>query len=215
MKTNEMYLPSGHPNRPGIKLEGLKAIVIHYTQNEEPGATDIMNAKYIGRKFVLKDGKKYESDGKTPFRYGSAHVFCDMDSITLTIPTDEVSWGCGDKNFNGGYQMIAYSVFKRRQNYQTISVEICNNDVIKRSDEDWKAAVENAKKWVIDFLTDTSLKVDRGGSLNPQELKSPPESGKILILRHYDITGKMCPEPFVKNTSEWMEFVDSIVENVG
>lgn len=214
MKIVEGYIPSGHPNRPGKKLEALKAIVIHYTQNEEPGATDTMNVKYIGRKFVITDAGKFEADGKTPFRFGSAHTFCDMDSVTLAIPTDEVSWGCGDKNFHGGYQPVASAVFGKRQNYQTVSVEICNNDVIKNSDEDWKGAVANARQWVIDFLKSRNLIVDVTGSLDPQKLEAAPEEGVVLLLRHYDITGKNCPAPFVADTEAWESFVNDVADAV-
>ncbi len=214
MKIIEGFIPSGHPNRPGKKLEALKAVVIHYTQNEHPEATDTMNVRYIGRKYIRNETGTFESDGKTPFRFGSAHVFCDMDSITLAIPVDEVAWGCGDKNFHGGYQPVAESTFKRRQNFQTVSVEICNNDAVKNSDEDWDGAVSNARQWVIDFLKDQKLTVDVDGSLNPQKLKATPEAGKILILRHYDLTGKNCPARFVKDTEAWESFIRDISNSV-
>lgn len=214
MKIIEGYIPSGHPNRPGRKLEALSAVVIHYTQNEHPGATDTMNVRYIGRKYVRTEDGTFEADGKTPFRFGSAHVFCDMDSVTLAIPTDEVAWGCGDKNFHGGYQPVAGTVFARRQNFRTVSVEICNNDAIKNSDEDWDGAVENAKQWVIDFLKNLGLNVDIEGSLNPQKLESAPENGAILLLRHYDITGKNCPAPFVKDHDAWESFVKDVAGSI-
>lgn len=189
--------------------------MIHYTQNEEPGATDTMNVKYIGRKFTRVDGKSFEADGVTPFRFGSAHVFCDMDSVTEAIPLDEVAWGCGDKNYKGGYQRIAGKVFKFRQNYETISVEICNNNVIKGSDEDWKKAVENAKQWVIAYLNSYGIAVDREGSLNPQNVEEPPAPGAVLLLRHYDITGKACPKPFLDAPDLWVQFIEEIVAQVG
>ena len=218
MDVIKAHIPKGHPNRPGTKLSALKAIVIHYTQNDNPGATDTMNVKYIGRKYVKKENKSFESDGVTPFRFGSAHVFCDMDSVTEAIPLDEVAWGCGDKNYKGGYQRIAEKVFKRRQNFETISVEICNNDAIKNSPEDWEKAVANAMQWVIIFLQEYNLKVDFTGSIYPQAVEEAPEAGKILLLRHYDITGKICPKPFVYQPKEWEKFIKEVarqVENYG
>lgn len=210
MEVVKNHIPAGHPNRPGKKLEALKAIVIHYTQNDAPAATDTMNVKYIGRKFIKKDNKSFESDGVTPFRFGSAHIFCDMDSITEAIPLDEVAWGCGDKNYKGDYQEIATKVFNRRQNYETISVEICNNDVIKNSDEDWKAAVANAREWVITFLNTYGYKIDKEGSLKPQMVEAPPPAGTLLLLRHYDITGKKCPAPFIDDPNAWKYFVEDV-----
>jgi len=211
MDVVQAHLPSGHPNRPGTKLRALKAIVIHYTQNDNSGATDTANVKYIGRKYVLNtEGKKFEADGKTPFRFGSAHIFCDMDSVTEAIPTDEVAWSCGDKNYKGGYQRISEKVFKFRQNYESIGIEICNNNVIKDSLEDWEAAVENAKNWLIEYLFSFNLKVDKIGSLFPQGVNEAPEAGTVLLLRHYDITGKICPKPFIDNPADWKKFVEEV-----
>jgi len=31
------------------------------------------------------------------------------------------------------------------------------------------------------------------------------------VLRHYDVTGKKCPEPFVRNPGEWVKFRQMIV----
>lgn len=214
MDVIKAHISAGHPNRPGTKLSALKAIVIHYTQNDNPGATDTMNVKYIGRKYVKKDKKKYEADGVTPFRFGSAHVFCDMDSVTEAIPLDEVAWGCGDKNYKGGYQRIAEKVFKRRQNFETVSVEICNNNVIKDSAEDWEKAVANAYNWVADFIHLYNLKIDITGSLYPQAVDTSPLAGTVLLLRHYDITGKICPKPFVDAPKEWDKFIKIVAEKV-
>lgn len=210
MKIIEQYIPVDHPNRPARKLEALKAVVIHYTQNDAPGMTDTKNVRWIGRRYIRNQNGIFESDGKTKFLYGSAHVFCDMNSATLAIPADEAAWACGDRHLNGGQQKAAKIVFDNRQNYRSISVEICNNDVIQNSDEDWNAAVSNAKQWVIDFLKSKNLRVDLEGSLNPQELVSAPESGNILILRHYDITGKICPAPFVEDSNAWRIFVTDV-----
>jgi len=228
MNVRKEYLPTEHPNRPLIRLESLKAIVVHYTQNEDPRATALINAKYIGRPFEKGDyydakknmivngyiekgsmGKGARSLG-IPFRYGSAHVFCDQESIVETIPIDEVAWGCGDKNYKGGYQRVAYKVFNCRQNYQTISVEICNNDVIKNSNEDWKKAVYNAFLWIGEFMKQHEYKLDLEGSLKPQMLEKAPPTGSLLLLRHYDLTGKICPKPFVDSQEDWEGFVKSI-----
>lgn len=214
MDVVKAHILKGHPNRPGTKLSALKGIVIHYTQNEHPTATDTAGVRYIGRKYVVKEDKRYEADGETPFRFGSAHVFCDMDSITEAIPLYEVAWGCGDKNYKGGYQRVAEKVFKRRQNFETVSVEICNNDVIKNSSEDWDKAVTNALLWTAAFIHECNLQVDVNASLKPQLVNEPLESGKILLLRHYDITGKICPKPLVDDPAAWEKFVREVARLV-
>lgn len=201
-------------NRPGRKLSALKAIVVHYTENDSPYATAEMNVRYIGRDFVLKDGKKYEKNGRTPFRFGSAHIFCDMDKVIEAIPVDEVAWAVGDRNFKGGYQRIAEKVFKRRQNFETISVEICNNDVIKNSDEDWNMAVEKAKDWIVDFMQSHNYSLAFTESLYPQTVTKTPPAGQLLLLRHYDLTGKICPKPFVNKPKDWDKFILDVAKGV-
>ena len=32
------------------------------------------------------------------------------------------------------------------------------------------------------------------------------------VLRHYDVTGKMCPEPFVRNQMQWLDFKSKLSE---
>lgn len=228
MDVVQNHIPVGHPNRPGTKLRALKAIVIHYTQNDSPGATDTANVKYIGRSWekgtYWSKSKNEPVDGPIEkgstgkgdkglgigFRYGSAHIFCDMDSITEAIPTDEVAWGTGDRNYKGGFQRIAEKVFKFRQNYESIGIEICNNDVIKDSLEDWETAVENAKLWLIEYLLTFNLKVDKVGSLFPQGVNEAPPAGTVLLLRHFDITGKLCPKPFIDTPADWKRFVEEV-----
>jgi len=202
-----------HPNRPGYKLKGLKAIVVHYTQNDIPQADALFHYQYINRPYIIKynEQKKaifFEKNGITPFRFGSAHVFCDMNTIVETIPLDEVAWSCGDKNYNGGYKPVAYSVFQGQQNFYTINVEICNNDVIKNSTEDWEKSVENAKLFIKNFIQQHNFTIDIEKSLQPQSiLPHSLTSQTILLLRHFDITGKICPKPFIDSLQTWRNFV--------
>ena len=112
LKVITNFLPLGHPNRPGIKLSGLKARVWHGTANLKPSATDEMHRKYMGRNYIKRwNGAKskyeyFEADGETPFVFGGAHVFIDKDSATIVVPLDEVVWGCGDRpqDYDNGYK---------------------------------------------------------------------------------------------------------------
>lgn len=214
MNVVKKHIPKGHANRPGRKLDALRAIVVHYTQNAHPGATAAMNVRYIGRDYLVVNDKKFEADGTTPFRFGSAHIFCDMNMVIEAIPLDEVAWSVGDKSYKGGYQRIAEKMFKRRQNFETISVEICNNDVIKNSDEDWNGAVENAKKWIIKFMNEHNYMLAFTESLYPQTVTEPPTVGRLLLLRHYDVTGKLCPKPFVEDSKAWDKFIIDVANGV-
>lgn len=205
-------IPEGHPNRPGIKLEALKAVIFHYTANDAPSATDTMNARYFRRPWRGTLGAPLELDGKTPFRYGSTQILADEDSVTIAIPEDEVAWACGDRNAGPwdpvfkGQRPVARSLFGNRQNYQSVSVEICNN-------ASWLRAVRNAGDWTVAFLRNKGLMVDAEFSLDPNgRLAIAP--GRIALLRHYDVTGKNCPKPFVDEAITWTQFVLTIASRV-
>ncbi len=32
------------------------------------------------------------------------------------------------------------------------------------------------------------------------------------VIRHYDVTGKMCPEPCVRNQAQWLDFKQKLIE---
>lgn len=187
MKINELYISKDHPNMPKGNLETVLAFIIHYTANDSPKATDTANARYIGRIFKTKNGVPLEFSGKT-FRYGSAHTFCDEDSITRVIPYNKPSYGCGDRQlpYNNGYKgqtKIAKEIFNYRQNFKTINIEICNNG-------DWEKSVNNAIEEIV-YVINT--------------YKYP-----AVFYRHYDITGKICPKPLIDET-KWNEFKNKII----
>jgi N-acetylmuramoyl-L-alanine amidase len=213
---NRQLIAVGHPNRDARVLTKFQAIVIHYTANEAAGATSTMNAKYFGRAWKKNptNGEPLEDDGKTPFRYGSTQVLVDMNGLTQALPLNNVSWGAGDRAlpYNDtfkGQQPIAARIFGNSQNYRTLNIEICNNDVIKNSNDDWLQGVAHAKsftKWVIRSL---GLKVNVDASLDPQNKAKTDliRDGEILILRHHDLTGKQCPLPLIQDTNAWRQFI--------
>jgi N-acetylmuramoyl-L-alanine amidase CwlA len=58
-KVIERYIDKGHPNRPGGTLSPLKAIVFHYTANDNAKANAEMNAKYFNRTWCSSDGENF------------------------------------------------------------------------------------------------------------------------------------------------------------
>jgi N-acetylmuramoyl-L-alanine amidase len=205
MIIREDYIPLGHPNRPGDKIPFVKGIIVHYTANFSKSAGDEMHQKYVGRDYdagVYWDGNEKKlgriekgSMGKGPrglgvkFRCAGAHVFVDADSATFIIPPDEVTWHAGDRNLpwdkkNRGQTPLARILFGNRQNYSTLGVEICCNT-------DWEKACANAQEVIAQLL--------RANHLSTKQ-----------VMRHFDVTGKMCPKPFVDDPKAWAQFVAGI-----
>ena len=190
----DMLIPVGHPNRKGIKADVIKFLIVHFTANDNLGATDIANAKYFARAYKTISGVNYESNGTTKFRVGATNKVIDEDSVATVIPVGEYAPNAGDRqlDYNNGYKgqtALAASV-NHRQNWMSISYELCNND-------NWQATVDNA---VEELARDIVL----------YDL----EKNDVQIKRHYDFSGKICPRAFVKDTAAWNTFVDRVWDRV-
>lgn len=208
LKITENYIPLGHPNRPGIKLLGIKARIWHGTANLSSTAGDEMHQKYMGRNYkrVWNDtSKKYdtfESNGK-PFVFGGAHVFIDKDSATITCPLDELVYGCADRQMSyqihtpgiegyKGQRKLSYILFNNMNNSYTWNIELCMNDM-----NAWEQVCDNAIEFVKLYMP----------GLDKED------------YRHYDITNKNCPSPFVNLTireidPRWVKFKSRIREEL-
>lgn len=111
-------------------------------------------------------------------RYASAHIFVDNKEAICIIPLNEVAYAANETGhskiakFNGNY---GYT--NGNANGCTISVEMCveKNGTISKTVEEKtvKVVAELCKKY---GLTQND------------------------VYRHYDITGKSCPTPFIGNT---------------
>lgn len=204
---------AGHPNRPGTKLDGGRpeAIVWHGTGNLSPSAGDEMHGQYVGRAYeigyYMSSGKRLQgvieagSRGKAgrpddlgeAFRRACVHAFIDADSLTVTIPFDEATWHAGDRQLPWdpalkGQTRLAKERFANRQNYRTLSVELCMN-------RDWAAVLQNAA-WFGAWAMRTF-----GFTMDDH-------------LRHVDLTGKACPA-WLQDAVKWQAFLASIQEQYG
>lgn len=204
MKTQ--VIPEGHPNRRGWKLERVDGYVVHSTANLGAGTGDDFHARWFSRPFVARGEDRFEADGKTPFRNGATHVVADADSVTLCIPLDEYAPGAGDRpltydRVNFGQKPLARVALANRQNWRTIQIEICEAG-------GWnEASVSMARDWIIEDATCRGVRVDVDGSINPLTVQAPPVDGRVLLLRHFDITGKRCPTKLWNDAAAWADFV--------
>lgn len=77
-------------SRPGISLEKVNGIVVHYTAN--PGTDAMANRNYFNN--LPKINKKKGQD-----TYASSHFVIDMDGeIVQCIPTNEIAYTSNDRN---------------------------------------------------------------------------------------------------------------------
>ena len=152
-------------SRPGIELEQVNGIVVHYTAN--PGTTAMQNRSYF-------EGLKDSHDTSA-----SSHFIIGMDGeLVQCIPCNEVAYASNDRNND------------------TISVECCiPDDTGKFTDDTYKTLVH-----LIAWLC------GRYGLTTEQ------------VIRHYDITGKMCPKYYVEHEDAWDKLkrdVEQYIEDYG
>lgn len=164
MKIQQKLLTKNKFSRPGVKLEKVTKIAVHYAG--DPGATaKNLNAYFeslkdqiadpTGKYWVNKDGSYRLYRGqKINIRYVSSHYTIGLaGEIIQNIPLDEWSYCTNKAN---GY---------------SISIECCHPDASGKFNE----ATENSLVELCAYLLKKfDLDVDD-------------------IIRHYDVTGKACP----------------------
>ncbi|MES5397262.1 N-acetylmuramoyl-L-alanine amidase [Bacillus amyloliquefaciens] len=173
------YIDINKWTRPGIKNNGVKKLVVHYTAN--PGAPAANHYRYFGQ--TLPAQNRNLSEKKQTF--ASAHIFVDRTEAICTIPLNEVAYHANDvQQFVNGQPYRGVAELKPNANFLSIGVELCiekngtfHPDTIARAEQ---VCAELCKKYKLDPTND--------------------------IVRHYDITHKICPAPWVSNSQGFADF---------
>ena len=142
--------------------------------------------KYIVIHYTANNGDTAQNNClyfSKPNRKASAHYFVGKDGIFQSVKDIHTAWHCGGSTYKHKYC----------RNSNSIGIEMCSkidnkgnyyieNDVIENTIE--------LTKYLMDKYNISSSNV----------------------IRHYDVTGKMCPEPFVKNSALWNNFKSKLEE---
>lgn len=115
---------------------------------------------------------------KDIYRAASAHYFVDDDNIYQCVEDKDISWNCGDhlKAGSGG------KYYNKCTNRNSIGIEMCctNYDVSPKT-------VENTINLTKQLMNKYGIDANH-------------------VIRHFDVTNKICPKPFVENESRWQDF---------
>lgn len=147
--------------------------------------------KYIVVHYTANDGDTDEGNGKyfnNYYRGASAHYFVDEDSVTQVVKDSDTAWHCNDtqKYTNGG------ATFKKLcNNDNSLGIELCSdktgNEYILTADTQ-----SNAQELIRALINEHVIPVGN-------------------VIRHYDVSGKICPEPFVTHPEQWIAFKKGIL----
>jgi N-acetylmuramoyl-L-alanine amidase len=127
-------------------------------------------------------------------RYASAHIFVDKTEAICIIPLDEVAYAAGDvqQRDKNGVPYRGVPELLPSANYLSISVELCiEKDGTFHAD-------------TIARAVDVFAELCAAHKLDP----------KADIVRHYDVTHKNCPAPWVADVSKFVEFKCQVAEKM-
>lgn len=155
------------------------------TKNFDSGS--INRIKYIVVHFTANNGDT--AYGNTnyfkSYRGSSAHYFVDENGIYQSIEDKNIAWHCGAKKYK----------HSTCRNSNSLGVELCSRKDSKGNFYFMNKTVYNAVELVKMLMAKYNVPIAN-------------------VIRHYDVTGKNCPEPFVRNIEAWHNFKDRLEEKV-
>lgn len=114
-------------------------------------------------------------------RRASAHYFVDENEVVQSVRDTDAAWHCG-----GSIESDHHPLRGICTNRNSLGVEMCSDIV--------------GGKYVI-----TAQTVDLAVQL-VRQLMAKYRIPIARVVRHYDVTGKDCPEPWVRDESLWRKF---------
>lgn len=165
-----------------------RSILCTNTCNMQPADRTAKDIRYIVVHYVGALG-----DAKANCQYyasssvgASAHYYVGFaGDIWQSVSDQNIAWHCG-----------TYGTYYHPdcRNANSIGVEMCvrkkNASTLYASDTDWyfeKETIEAAAGLILELMEQYGIETDH-------------------ILRHYDVTHKICPAPFVHNPKAWEDF---------
>ena len=116
-------------------------------------------------------------------RNASAHYFVDENEIYQVVKNSDIAWHCGASKYVHAYC----------RNNNSIGIEMCSR---KDSAGNYYIKEETQKK----------------AAQLTAELMDKYNIGIQNVIRHYDVTGKNCPEPFVRQPEQWTAFKNMLLD---
>ena len=140
--------------------------------------------KYIVMHYTANDGDTDEGNAhyfQGAGRRASAHYFVDEDSVTQSVRDNDAAWHCG-----GDLESAHHPLRGICMNRNSLGVEMCS-DIVGGKYTITPQTVDRAVELVKYLMAKYGIDVDH-------------------VVRHYDVTGKLCPEPWVRDESLWRKF---------
>ena len=111
----------------------------------------------------------------------SAHYFVDENTTWQSVKDNDTAWHCGAKSYKHSYC----------RNDNSIGIELCSRKDGNGNYYFKDATVKNAAELTKNLMAKYNIPVTN-------------------VIRHYDVTGKVCPAPMVNDVSLWNKFKSMI-----
>ena len=151
--------------------------------------------KYIVVHYTANDGDSDEGNGNyfaNNIVKASAHYFVDGNSITQSVPDEHVAYSVGGSKYSDCNKTGGGKLYGQCTNANSISIELC--DEVKNGISDFTdATIENAIELIRAKMNQYNIDINH-------------------VIRHFDVTGKPCPKPYVDNM-RWKAFKSMITES--
>ena len=168
-----------------IVMVPIKTMLAHRANYGTKRGGDV---EWIVMHYTANDGDSDTSNGRyfqKPLNpVASAHFFVDDDSITISVPEDYVAFHCGAYHYTHPFC----------RNYNSIGIEMCD---AKRDGKVMATAktIANAADLAAMLCEKYNIPVDH-------------------IIRHYDVTGKLCPKYWVDDPQGIVRFRNMVKERI-
>ena len=141
--------------------------------------------RYIVMHYTANNGDTAKNNCDYYHRVGglqaSAHYFCDEHGAMQSVREGDTAWHCGARAY----------WHPECRNANSIGIEMCSR---KRADGSYyikPETVANAAALAREIMQRYGIDTDH-------------------VLRHYDVTGKRCPMPWVDDPAQWTAFLATL-----
>lgn len=143
--------------------------------------------QYIVIHYTANDGDTAIGNANyfsSPNRNASAHYFVDETRIVQAVKDTDTAWHCGT---SGKYYHLTC------RNNNSLGVELCSRKQQGTNSYYFKEeTISNAVELVRFLMEKYNISIEN-------------------IVRHYDVTHKICPEPFVSTPANWEKFKERLI----
>ncbi len=141
--------------------------------------------RYIVMHYTANNGDTAKNNCDYYHRVGglqaSAHYFVDEHGVMQSVREGDTAWHCGARAY----------WHPECRNANSIGIEMCSRKCADGSYYIKPETVANAAALAKDIMQRYGIDSDH-------------------VLRHYDVTGKRCPMPWVDDPAQWVAFKDML-----